>query len=44
MCRCCHHLIGDPIGFPFQRVVARAYTEFGLQAFLTLALRAFADQ
>ena len=42
MCRRCQHLVGNSVGFPFQRVVARADGEFGLQAFLAAARLAFA--
>jgi hypothetical protein len=44
ICRRCQHLLGNPICFLFQRVVARAYGELGLKEFLALAFRAFASQ
>jgi hypothetical protein len=44
MRRHCQHLVGDPVGFPFQRVVARTNGEFGLQAFLAAARLAYATR
>jgi hypothetical protein len=41
---CCQYLIGDPIGFLFQRVVTRTYGKLGLQASLALAFLALTGQ